>query len=104
MKHKQIVLPLLALAVLMALPAWGIQVDCQDYLSQVGVRLGSGQLDLPEGQMIEGVVALPMVLSRHGLKAKDGDAVQVTFIRDRRFKLMHLPSGASIEITYRPKK
>jgi hypothetical protein len=95
----------LALAVLMALPAWGILVDCQDYLSQAGVRLGSGQLDLAEGQMIEGTVALPMALARHGLNGvKKGDAVQVTFIRDRRFKLMHVPSGASVEITYRPKK
>jgi hypothetical protein len=107
MNHRSMFFSLLALAVLMALPAWGIHVEFQDFIAQVGVRLGDGQgqMEFAPDQMIAGAVALPMVLARHGLRGvKEGEAVQVTFIRDRRFKLMHVPSGVSVEITYRPKK
>lgn len=106
MKRKQIVLSLLALAVLMALPAWGIPIVIDDieYMNTVGVRFGSAKVTMAEGQTIAATVALPAVLVRHGLKAKEGEAVQVTYLRDHRFKLMHVPSGASVEITYRPKK
>ncbi|HNY40079.1 MAG TPA: hypothetical protein PKJ41_06780 [Bryobacteraceae bacterium] len=106
MKRKQIVLSLFALAVLMALPAWGIPIiiDAEDYMSQLGVRFGSAKVTMAEGQTLTATVGLPAVLARHGLKAKEGEAVQVTYLRDHRFKLMHVPSGASVEITYRPKK
>jgi hypothetical protein len=97
---------LLALAALVALPAWAIpiQIDDFDLMNTVGVRLGSEKVTMAEGQTLTATVALPAVLARHGLKAKEGEAVQVTYIRDYRFKLMHVPSGASVEITYKPKK
>jgi hypothetical protein len=108
MKRSDLLLSLLALAVLVALPAWAIPIEMDDingFMSQSGVRLGSAKVTLAEGQTIAATVALPEVLARHGLRgAKDGEAVQVTYIRDYRFKLMHVPSGRSVEITYWPKK
>ena len=97
---------LLALAALVALPAWAISLDIDDsnWMNQVGVRFGTAKVTMAEGQTLTATVALPAVLARHGLKAKEGEAVQVTYIRDYRFKLMHVPSGASVEITYKPKK
>lgn len=108
MKRTHLLYALLMLAALVALPAWAITVLTVegDFMSnQVGVRLGSPRVTLEEGQTITATVALPAVLARQGLKAtKEGEAVQITFLGNNRLKLMHVPSGQSIEITYRPKK
>jgi hypothetical protein len=103
--NKRIVGLLFAVALLVA-PAWGIQVGCQDYMTQVGVRLATGEarVEFADGQTMSAEVVNVATLARHGLKGiKKGDAVQVTHIKDSRFKLMHVPSGRAVEITYRPK-
>jgi hypothetical protein len=96
---------LLALAALVALPAWAIsiEIDTIDFMTQVGVRLGSGQIEMREGQTLTATVALPAVLARHGLKAKEGDAAQVTYLRGNSFRLLHVPSKLTLEFTWTKK-
>jgi len=100
---------MLAVALLVA-PAWGIIVDCQDYMTQVGVRLvTSGKsINIEKGQTVKATVANPTTLAARGLKGtKPGDGIQVTmgekFMEEFKFTVQHVPTGRSIEITYRPK-
>jgi hypothetical protein len=91
---------------MLAVPLWAYaQVGTHDsFLRQfTGVKLpaANGVVMFGENQPVIGEVVNEAVLMGRGLKGvKNGDAVEATWLGGEKFKLMHIPSGKSIEIVF----
>lgn len=107
---KRIMLALV-MTTLLAVSAWAAALNdptlADIYRLNIGVRLNAeqGQTTLAVGQTIRGVATDPTLLSRKGLAGvKAGDEMSLTHIKDGRCKLMHVPSGKSVDLRIPPSK
>jgi hypothetical protein len=94
----------LLLAALAALLLAAVTIDTAKFAQATGVRLGCGaKVTIEEGQTLSARVVNVAVLARLGLKgAGSGEVVQVTLlsVKDRKLKLMHVPSGSEVTMNY----
>jgi hypothetical protein len=95
---------ILLLAALAALPLAAVTFDTAKFAQATGVRLdGGAKVNMAEGQTLKAKVVNAAVLARLGLKgAKPGEVVQVTLLstKDKKLKLMHVPSGAEVTMNF----
>lgn len=78
----------------------GVQLENKDLEFNWGVVTRAGtNIEVAENQTIEARVTDPSKLANVGLKgSRKGDRIQLTLIseRERKVKLMHVPSGAEV--------
>jgi hypothetical protein len=104
MKRRALLCGLLTL--MLAIPLWAyVEVDVADSWSRqfTGVKLPAteGMVTFHENEPLTGEVIDAVKLMSHGLKAvKKGDAAEATWLGGEKFKLMHIPSGKSVEIVF----
>jgi hypothetical protein len=95
---------LLLLAAVAALPLAAVTFDTAKFAQATGVRLdGGAKVNIAEGRTITAKVVNAAVLAKLGLKgAKPGEVVQVTLLstKNKKLKLMHVPSGGEVTMNY----